>query len=232
MATTINGIFIAITIPWQNAHRREKLQIEYVLWTASKLKVRISIFANHFVGATVWQSQATFLVTCRAVGPNFRTNWKPWFHNLNANAVVQCNFWIWFWFTYSKLYCNEHQRSVLWPASLCIAVDEALEFGSEGHETKSGLVRKIQLALTARRLWIWLSYSGLYFVVWFLCHVQYTLHIMAVSGALNDAVARDVRPAMELVYGLRACGVEKDIDIPQMYYHARTHNYEISCDFV
>lgn len=33
---------------------------------------------------------------------------------------------------------------------------------------------------------------------------------------LTDAVARGTRNAMELIYDLRACGVERDIAIPQV----------------
>lgn len=33
---------------------------------------------------------------------------------------------------------------------------------------------------------------------------------------LTRIVSRDVRPALKLIYGLRECGVEEDIDIPQV----------------
>lgn len=40
--------------------------------------------------------------------------------------------------------------------------------------------------------------------------------IARMAHPLTELVARDVRPAMQLIYGLRECGVEKDIDIPQV----------------
>lgn len=33
---------------------------------------------------------------------------------------------------------------------------------------------------------------------------------------LTDAVARGTRSAMQLIYSLRACGVERDISVPQI----------------
>lgn len=36
------------------------------------------------------------------------------------------------------------------------------------------------------------------------------------DSTLTRLVSRDVRPAMELINGLHECGVERDIDIPQV----------------
>lgn len=33
---------------------------------------------------------------------------------------------------------------------------------------------------------------------------------------LTNTVSRGIRPAMQLIYDLRTCGVERDVDIPQV----------------